>query len=107
VPADFRANLQRFAGLGLDVAVTELDVRMPTPPDAASLRQQADDYDAVLRACLAVARCRGVTVWGFSDATSWVPGAFHGQGAATPYDAHYRPKPAYDAIAAALLAGRG
>jgi endo-1,4-beta-xylanase len=102
VPAGFRATMQRFADLGLDVAVTELDVRMPTPPGAAALRQQADDYDAVLRACLAVSRCRGVTVWGFSDATSWVPEVFHGQGAATLYDADYRPKPAFAAIAAAL-----
>jgi endo-1,4-beta-xylanase len=107
VPAGFRATMQRFADLGLDVAVTELDVRMPTPPDTASLRQQADDYDAVLRACLGVTRCRGVTVWGFSDATSWVPGAFPGQGAATPYDADYRPKPAYRAMAAALATRTG
>lgn len=102
VPDTFRANMQRFADLGLDVAVTELDIRMPTPPDADALRRQADDYTAVVQACLAVSRCRGITVWGFSDATSWVPEAFPGQGAATPYDAHYRPKPAYGAIAAAL-----
>ena len=34
------------------------------------------------------------------DATSRVPGSFPGQGAAAPYDADYRPKPAYGAIAA-------
>ncbi|MFG1806217.1 endo-1,4-beta-xylanase [Streptomyces sp. NPDC049040] len=107
VPATFRATMQRFADLGLDVAVTELDVRMPTPPDAAALRRQADDYRAVVEDCLAVSRCRGIAVWGLSDATSWVPDAFPGQGAATPYDASYRPKPAYDAMWAALHGDRG
>ncbi|MBM9509698.1 endo-1,4-beta-xylanase [Actinacidiphila acididurans] len=102
VPSDFKANLQRFADLGVDVAVTELDVRMQTPADSTKLQQQANDYTAVMNDCLGVTRCVGVTVWGFNDATSWVPSTFPGQGAATPYDENYQPKPAYYAIQAAL-----
>ncbi|BBA97309.1 putative endo-1,4-beta-xylanase [Actinacidiphila reveromycinica] len=105
VPSDFEANLQRFADLGVDVAVTELDVRMATPASAANLQQQAADYTKVVNDCLGVTRCQGITVWGFNDATSWVPSTFPGQGAATPYDTNYQPKPAYYAIQTALGGG--
>ncbi|WP_405746203.1 endo-1,4-beta-xylanase [Streptomyces canus] len=102
VPSTLQQNIQRFADLGVDVAITELDIRMPLPSDSTKLAQQAADYKAVMNACVAVARCAGVTVWGFTDSDSWIPGTFPGEGAATPYDENYAPKPAYHAIAAAL-----
>ncbi|MEU6850348.1 endo-1,4-beta-xylanase [Actinacidiphila alni] len=105
VPSTFKANLQRFADLGVDVAITELDVRMQTPSDASKLQQQANDYAAVVNDCLGVTRCAGITVWGFTDATSWVPSTFPGQGAATLYDENYQPKPAYAAVRTALGGG--
>jgi endo-1,4-beta-xylanase len=102
VPSTLQQNIQRFADLGVDVAITELDIRMTLPSDSAKLTQQAADYKAVMNACVAVARCTGVTVWGFTDSDSWIPSTFPGQGAATPYDENYAPKPAYYAIAEAL-----
>ncbi|MGW0424405.1 endo-1,4-beta-xylanase [Streptomyces sp. NPDC003015] len=102
VPATLQQNIQRFADLGVDVAITELDIRMTLPSDSAKLTQQAADYKAVMNACVAVARCVGATVWGFTDSDSWIPSTFPGQGAATPYDENYAPKPAYHAIAEAL-----
>ncbi|KAF4410222.1 MULTISPECIES: endo-1,4-beta-xylanase [Streptomyces] len=94
-PDSMRANLQRFADLGVDVVVTELDIRMETPATEQKLRQQAREYKAVTDACLAVDRCDGVTVWGASDADSWIPGWFEGEGAALLYDEEYQRKPAY------------
>jgi endo-1,4-beta-xylanase len=102
VPSTLQQNIQRFADLGVDVAITELDIRMTLPSDSTKLAQQAADYKAVMNACVAVARCAGVTVWGFTDSDSWIPSTFPGQGAATPYDENYAPKPAYYAIAEAL-----
>ncbi|WP_328749752.1 endo-1,4-beta-xylanase [Streptomyces sp. NBC_00285] len=102
VPSTLQQNIQRFADLGVDVAVTELDIRMTLPSDSTKLAQQAADYKAVMNACVAVTRCAGVTVWGFTDSDSWIPSTFPGQGAATPYDENYAPKPAYHAIAEAL-----
>ncbi|WP_236242626.1 endo-1,4-beta-xylanase [Streptomyces sp. CC228A] len=102
VPPSLQANIQRFADLGVDVAVTELDIRMQLPATEAKLAQQKADYAAVTRACLAVSRCVGVTVWGFTDSDSWIPDFFEGQGAATPYDEGFRPKPAFYGIAEAL-----
>lgn len=102
VPSTVQANLQRFADLGLDVAVTELDIRMVLPATDAKLAQQKADFKSVVGACVAVTRCVGVTVWGLTDATSWIPDVFSGQGAATPYDENYQPKPAFYGIAEAL-----
>ncbi|MFD5710526.1 endo-1,4-beta-xylanase [Streptomyces pharetrae] len=102
VPSTLQQNIQRFADLGVDVAITELDIRMQLPATQAKLAQQAAEYKAVMNACLAVTRCTGVTVWGFNDADSWVPDVFDGYGAATPYDENLAPKPAYHAIAESL-----
>jgi endo-1,4-beta-xylanase len=102
VPSDMQANMQRFANLGLDVAVTELDDRIQLPASSANLQQQATDYGNIVKDCLNVARCVGVSQWGVSDAASWIPGTFPGYGAATMYDQNYQPKPAYNATVTAL-----
>jgi endo-1,4-beta-xylanase len=98
MPADFGAVVQEFASLGVDVAVTELDLRIRLPADKQSLEAQADDYAAVVRACRETARCVGVTTWGITDDRSWVPSFFSGYGAALPFDESYRPKAAVAAI---------
>ncbi|NNH06841.1 endo-1,4-beta-xylanase [Cellulomonas fimi] len=98
VPGDFRQNLQRFADLGVDVRITELDIRMRTPSDATKLATQAADYKKVVQACMQVTRCQGVTVWGITDKYSWVPDVFPGEGAALVWDASYAKKPAYAAV---------
>jgi endo-1,4-beta-xylanase len=105
VPDTFQQNIQRFADLGLDVAITELDLRMSLPRDATKDAQQAKDYTAVTQACLAVSRCVGITVWDYTDKHSWIPSVFPGNGAALPYDENLQKKPAYTAIADALGAG--
>ncbi len=107
VPSSMLANMQRFAGLGLDVAVTELDDRIQLPASSASLQQQAADYTTVVNDCLAVSRCVGVSQWGVDDGHSWIPGTFPGYGAATMYDSNYQPKPAYNAAVTALGGSTG
>jgi endo-1,4-beta-xylanase len=107
VPGDMQQNIARFAALGVDVRITELDIRMPLPADATKLARQADDYRRVFDACLAVPRCTAITIWGFTDKHSWIPNQSPGYGAALPFDESYRPKPAYDAIHAALAGGQG
>jgi endo-1,4-beta-xylanase len=102
VPSTLRDNIARIAALGVDVKITELDIRIPTPADSTELAQQASDYRKVLDACLAVAGCRGVTTWGVGDADSWIPSVFPGQGAALLFDESYARKPAYDSVSAAL-----
>jgi endo-1,4-beta-xylanase len=95
-------DLQRYASLGLKVAITEADVRTfvnnatdQVPTDHLATFAQPDEFGQMLKACLAVRQCTSFTVWGFGDADSWVPGFFTGEGYATIYDVNVNPKPAY------------
>ena len=100
-------NFERFAALGLQVAVTEADVRIPllageTGPTPDQVATQAERYDGMLQACLNVAACSSFTVWGFPDANSWVPDVFPGEGWATILEDDYSPKPAFDVMLRSL-----
>ncbi|MER7485288.1 endo-1,4-beta-xylanase [Streptomyces sp. NPDC126497] len=101
-PGDLEDNLRRFDALGLETAVTELDVRMDVPegetPTAAQERQQADYYQRTLEACLAVDGCNSFTIWGFTDKYSWVPVFFEGEGFATVMTDGFDRKPAFYAL---------
>ncbi|CAG8195801.1 unnamed protein product [Penicillium salamii] len=95
-------NLAAFAALGVDIAYTELDIRMTLPSTAALLAQQSTDYKNTVAACVANTKCIGVTIWDYTDKYSWVPSVFSGQGAALPWDENLAKKPAYDGILSAL-----
>ncbi len=90
--------MEKFASLGVDVAVTELDVRIRLPAGDKALATQAADYASVVRACRATLRCVGVTTWGVTDDHSWIPSFFSGYGAALPFDEAYRRKPVVAAM---------
>jgi endo-1,4-beta-xylanase len=107
VPQDLRQNIQRFADLGLEVKITELDVRIPTPADSGELAQQATDYATVTETCLQVGNCVGVTTWGITDRYSWVPDVFPGYGAALVFNESYAKKPAYSALLESLGGSAG
>ncbi|WYZ40900.1 hypothetical protein EsH8_IV_001241 [Colletotrichum jinshuiense] len=93
----------RFVDLGLEVALTELDVRHDKlPADEAAVQQQARDYAGVVKACVDNAKCVGVVVWEFTDKYSWIPATFQGAGDACLFDKDMQPKPAYAAVAAVL-----
>ncbi len=96
--SDIDANIARLTALGLQVHITELDVRIPTPASPSSLAAQAARYQAILSICLKYSACTAYQTWGFTDAYSWIPGTFAGFGAALPFDAAYQPKPAYTAM---------
>lgn len=104
VPPTMQKNLQRFADLGLDIAITEADVALQQPAGDAQLKVQADVYRHLTNICLAISRCHTFIVWGFTDRHSWIPLSSPGYGSATLLDSQLRAKPAYDAVAAALRA---
>jgi endo-1,4-beta-xylanase len=106
-PNQFQQNLQRFADLGVQVRITELDVRMVLPRDSTKDATQATFYTNVVNGCNAVAACAGITVWGVDDGHSWVPSTFSGQGAALLWDEGFNQKPVYTAVSNALGGGTG
>jgi endo-1,4-beta-xylanase len=105
VTADHRSNARRLAALGLELSVTELDVRIPLPANAAALARQADAYRDIAAFCLSEPAFKALVLWGFTDKHSWIPGFFPGTGEALIFDADYRPKPAYESLRSALSAG--
>ncbi len=95
-------DLQRYADLGLKVAITEADVRTfvnnatdQVPTDNLAVFAHPYEFGQMMKAALAVPECISFTVWGFGDADSWVPGFFTGEGYATLYDVNLNPKNAY------------
>lgn len=70
VPGSFATNLANFASLGVDVAITELDIRTNTPASASALSQQSNDYRTIVNACLSVPRCVGITIWDYTDVST-------------------------------------
>ena len=88
-------DLDQIAALGVQVAVTELDVGVGITSSTATeqpwqLYDQENVYRNVAEACLAVSACHTFVTWGFTDANTWLapdqPDIF---------DKNYQPKPAY------------
>lgn len=104
--AGLAQNIQQLTALGLQVHITEMDVRIKVDSNgnaaAADLDAQAQTYQRIVTVCLQNPGCTAVQTWGFTDKYSWIPGFFTGFGAALPFDANYQPKPAFNAILNAL-----
>nr|MBX2825152.1 endo-1,4-beta-xylanase [Gammaproteobacteria bacterium] len=87
-------QFERFAALGLNIYITELDVSIL---DGDNEDDQAAVYAAVAERCLAQPACKALQVWGVTDRYSWLK----------PFrplllDQNYQPKPAYQALQNAL-----
>ncbi|KAE8393556.1 glycoside hydrolase superfamily [Aspergillus alliaceus] len=95
---DLASNLKSYVDLGVEVAYTEVDVRMKTPATEENLKQQSTDFANIIGACLDTKSCIGVTIWDWTDKYSWVPSTFSGYGAACPWDENFEKKPAYQGI---------
>jgi endo-1,4-beta-xylanase len=61
LPGNFQTTLSSFAALGVDVALTEVDVT----------NSSTSQYAGLTQACMNVPRCIGITVWGVRDSDSW------------------------------------
>jgi endo-1,4-beta-xylanase len=97
-PRDIAANMARLKAIGLEVAITEMDVRLPLPPTADTLARQASIFQAVLATCLGAGNCRTFVTWGVTDRYTWVLTYYPGYGAPLLFDAAGLDKPAYDAV---------
>ena len=98
-------NARRLADLGLELSITEMDVRIALPTSSQELQQQADAYRDAIGFCLSESNCKALLTWGFTDRHSWIPGFFAGWGDGLIFDQSYQPKPAYHAIREVLEQG--
>lgn len=94
------SNMKRITDLGLQVQITELDVRLSL--DHPQLDKQAQIYHDITALCVKFPLCTAIQTWGFTDKYSWIPRQNPGMGAALLFDADYQSKAAYQAIVSAL-----
>ena len=87
----------RFANLGLDIYITEMDVGMRAGTTDAD---QANVYRKITEICLTQPACKALQVWGVTDRYTWLDDS------TTPLllDRNYQPKSAYTAIQEVLAA---
>ncbi len=104
--ADFIANMQRIADLGLDILVSEMDVHTCA---GLTPTQQQTTYHDIVAACVAQPRCIAVTFWGVTDKYSWLKDEGD-LGCATGvnplgllWDDSFKKKPAYTGVLNALV----
>lgn len=58
VPQDLANGMKLFTDLGLDVMVTEVDIRVKNNATAAVYQQQATDYGFVYQTCMMNPKCK-------------------------------------------------
>jgi endo-1,4-beta-xylanase len=103
-PERVAANINRLAALGLEVHITEMDVKIQngTGTMEERLAAQARVYRDMLRACLQASNLRAFVMWGVTDRYSWIPRHTGKPDAPLILDESARPKPAYYALAEVL-----
>jgi len=95
-------TMQRIGGLGLKVAITEMDA--PVGGDLPNrFEVQAQRMAGMVQACLSVPACDSVTFWGLTDEVSWLNWFLAPDLDPLLFDASLKPKPAYFAVLDALL----
>ncbi len=106
----WRRFLDDVVAMGYKLVITEFDVNdRALPADIATRDRQVAEYArAYLDVMFSYSQLRDVLAWGMSDRYNWLNGfSPRPDGVAkraSPYDAEFRPKPLYTAIADALAA---
>ena len=99
--AQILSAMRRYAEVGLDIAVTEMDVATSATSGTREqkLAAQAAAYGDAALACAEVAACQSFTTWGVGDRYTWIGSS------EMPllFDATFAPKPAYAAVRGAFV----
>ncbi len=92
--AQFAETLSLFAGMGLDVAVTEMEVNLDVPGSTGELlERQRAVYGDYAQACRIEPRCTSFSTWGISDRYAWRADA-HPEWRPLMFDEAFAAKPA-------------
>lgn len=98
-------NMDRLIGLGVEVQITEMDIKLKNPTKAMR-EAQGHIFADMLGVCLARPRCTAFVTWGFTDLWTWDNPAYPTAAGWTeplPFDKNYAHKPAFDSLLAKLL----
>jgi len=90
-----RANICRFADLGLTVTFSEIDVRVKLPVTPEREAAQIGIYTKLMEIALSEPSVKSYVMWGYTDLRGWIPQFFSGYGSAHLFDRQIKPKPAY------------
>lgn len=97
-------NIQKYRDLGVDVYVTEFDVRLNGVPGSKEKRYELQGriYSSLFNACLE-SGVKSFAIFGLVDKYSWlenpsIGGADAANADPLPFDDDYKPKPAYYAL---------
>lgn len=99
-PAEIAENMQRFAELGLDIVISEMDVNLC---GGRTTDWQLEIYSGVIAACVAQPACKDITFWGMTDKYTWLDGfaaacSNGDKSRSLLWDNNYVKKPTYEAV---------
>jgi GH35 family endo-1,4-beta-xylanase len=98
-------NINRMGALGLEVQITELDIRVNMADfDEIEADKQTKQYRDMMGLLASNSHLNGITIWGLSDAHSWIPSWFTGQGSALLFNDALEEKPVLDSVKGSLTA---
>ena len=107
---NYRTALQKYAGIGCEVQITELDIDIKTDNATYTSTQQAEKYKAIFDAAMNInkgsykGKVTALCVWGIDDAHSWVNMNENVGSDPLLYDSSFTPKEAYNTVAAMIPA---
>ncbi|WP_437692959.1 endo-1,4-beta-xylanase [Sorangium sp. So ce176] len=104
--ADVAANLRRFADLGLEVLISEMDINRCS--NQVTAEEQLEYYHDIVEACFVMPECTAITFWGINDGRSWLnswSGALcNGQSSQSLlFNDQYQKKETYNKVMDALM----
>ena len=102
-----RNYIRKIAEMGLEVEITELDIRLLLFKDSEDPYQaQGDQFRKIAEICLDDPACKGLTLWGLTDGANWMdavpPFMWKSPNAPNIFDEDMNKKPAYWGLHAAL-----
>lgn len=99
-----RKNFERFAKLGLEIHITEMDIPVQKGNGSYEERliEQAKVYKDILEVALSIKAFKALVVWGVTDRINWIDYISGKEDAPLLFDREYKKKPAYFSIIEAL-----
>ncbi|MGK4008235.1 endo-1,4-beta-xylanase [Sorangium sp. So ce1036] len=103
---DVAYNLKRFADLGLEVLISEMDINRCG--NQVTAEEQLTYYHDIVEACFLMPKCVAVTFWGINDGRSWLNSwstamCNGGNSQSLLFNDQYQKKETYNRVMDALL----